>query len=197
MADQRDGSRPEDLARAGDVKLGVALQGEERGASLRRGGDGRAARFDGGYLVAGQGPGNPPALSGREATLCVRLFLPAGTTSAPLLGRHDPEDPLGEILSRVRVDRRQLSYEASRKTPQGETIEFAWRTEPLERRVAREYFSGEWCGHLRKAAGPDFLNGVLRVSAPMELIGADRWHDTVVRFRRATPELKGSTISHP
>ena len=47
------------LAIEGNVKLGVELAGAERKASLRRGGDGRVAQFDGGYLRRGSRAGVP------------------------------------------------------------------------------------------------------------------------------------------
>ncbi|HOS94245.1 MAG TPA: hypothetical protein PLQ54_13080, partial [Armatimonadota bacterium] len=53
MRDGSDGSGNADLRAVGDVALGVALEGEERTASITRGGDGYAARFDGGYPTQG------------------------------------------------------------------------------------------------------------------------------------------------
>src|SRR5689334_23195016 len=39
----------------GEVRLGVPLRGEERTASIRRGGDATVAEFRDGYLVLGEG----------------------------------------------------------------------------------------------------------------------------------------------
>lgn len=51
----------------------VALSGEEAKASKRRGGDGRAARFEGGWLEAGQGAGGEANLAGTALSILVRL----------------------------------------------------------------------------------------------------------------------------
>jgi len=53
MGDAKDSTgKSGPIAMKGKVKLGVELAGAERKASLRRGGDGRAGRFEGGWLVA-------------------------------------------------------------------------------------------------------------------------------------------------
>jgi hypothetical protein len=56
------------LSVEGHVALGVALTGIEREASLRHGGDGRVARFQGGYIRAPGGADRPLALEGQEMT---------------------------------------------------------------------------------------------------------------------------------
>ena len=99
----------------GNVKLGVELTGADREASLRRGGDGRVARFDGGYLRAGA---SPLAVTGKEMTLCVRLKDPTGRWDAPLFSKDQPNDPYGNIL-----------YGANGQ------LHYTWRTEPLECRA--------------------------------------------------------------
>src|SRR5688572_4481649 len=56
MADARDSAGVDSgLSTNGAVKLGVALEGHEREASILRGGDGKAAQMSGGHLLAGQG----------------------------------------------------------------------------------------------------------------------------------------------
>ncbi|MCL5269853.1 MAG: hypothetical protein M1457_04700, partial [bacterium] len=51
MNDERNGARDDcRLAVVGQVRLGLELEGDARAASLARGGDGRAACFEGGYL---------------------------------------------------------------------------------------------------------------------------------------------------
>jgi hypothetical protein len=65
MADARDsvGNRAV-LTLHGKVELGVELTSAEREASLRRGGDGRVAQFEGGWLVATKGGNEALNLSG-------------------------------------------------------------------------------------------------------------------------------------
>ena len=61
------------LATHGSVQVGVALSGAERQESLRRGGDGRAALFDGdAWLSTGPATGGVD-LSAESFTACVRL----------------------------------------------------------------------------------------------------------------------------
>jgi beta-fructofuranosidase len=171
----------------GDVKLGVPLGGAEREASLRRGGDGKVAEFRGGYLSAGR-KGATPDLSGKkQMTLCLRVRDPEGKWDTPLLSHEAPEDRLAGILYSTGVNRPHLSYEAAQRARQGKALEFVWRTEPAEDRVKPEYFNYELSKHFSR--NQDFMDGVLRLQAPMELIGPDRWHDVVVRFRNANLEL--------
>jgi sucrose-6-phosphate hydrolase SacC (GH32 family) len=75
------------LAIEGNVKLGVELAGAERTASLRRGGDGRVAQFQGGWLVAGNGANEALNLSGHALTICLRLRDPSGKWAAGLLSK--------------------------------------------------------------------------------------------------------------
>ena len=106
------------LAVHGKVTLGVELQGAEREASLRRGGDGRVARFEGGYLRAGAAGNRPVSLTGKEMTLCIRLQDPSGRWDAPLFARDDKDDKYGNML-----------YGRDGR------LHYVWRTEPAERRV--------------------------------------------------------------
>jgi hypothetical protein len=182
----------------GDVTLGVPLRSAEREASLRRGGDGKVAEFRGGHLLVGQ-QGAAPDLSGKkQMTLCLRMRDTGGKWDTPLLSRQAPEDKYAGVLYSTGVNRSHLSYQASQRARQGRALEYLWRTEPLERRVKPEYFNYEWSKWL--AGDPsapsyfspnntDFRDGVLRLQAPMELIGPGEWHDIVIRFRNANLEL--------
>ena len=102
------------LAVEGKVQLGVVLPDHEREASRRRGGNGRAARFDGGWLQVGLKSGPPLSLKGKAMTLYARVQVPSGEWAAPLFAKDDPNDTYGTILY---GDQGQLQY--------------AWRTEPL------------------------------------------------------------------
>ncbi|MBI4604140.1 MAG: hypothetical protein HY721_19455 [Planctomycetes bacterium] len=89
MADGRDAAgSPSDLTTAGAVRSGVALEGPEREASLRRGGDGLVAELQGGYLSAGQGAGGELNLTGGAMSLCLRFQVPADTLDTPLFSKH-------------------------------------------------------------------------------------------------------------
>lgn len=152
-------SHGESLDVKGDVQLGQSLSGSEREASLGRGGDGRVARFNGGYLRL-RSPGNQAIEpGGKEMTLCLRLAADANGWAA-LLARDAPGDPYGMILD-----------------GRDGVIRYQWRTEPAERRVNRP------------AGNVDFLAGVLRLRVPLSLIDPSCWHDVVVRFRGPNLEL--------
>lgn len=86
MRDGSDGSGNADLHAVGDVSLGVALEGEERSASIARGGDGYVARFDGGYLDAGHA--GAVDVQGKALTLCLRARDPSGRWDSPLFSKH-------------------------------------------------------------------------------------------------------------
>jgi sucrose-6-phosphate hydrolase SacC (GH32 family) len=66
-----DGGAP--LTASGTVSLGIPLDGVDRAASLARGGDGRSARFAGGFLDAGQGAGGRLQPKGDHLTLLLRI----------------------------------------------------------------------------------------------------------------------------
>lgn len=184
----------------GTVDLGVNLAGPEREASLRRGGDGRVAEFGGGYLIAGKEAAEVLQLSGDKMTFCIRLRDPAGKWDTPLFSRHAPNDEFGKVLYVAGLNRHVIGYSQSRRIREGKAIEFLWRTTPLEERVRPDYFKQgqppnllrfhtDWEAKHTPARKGDFLNGLLRLHAPTELIGADRWHDVVVRFNRVKLEM--------
>ncbi len=88
-----DGRSP--LAAKGGVKAGVELPGEDRAASLARGGDGKVAEIDGGFLDAGQGGGGCLNLRGGAMTMLVRLKNPSGRWSpGELFCKHGGHDRL-------------------------------------------------------------------------------------------------------
>jgi beta-fructofuranosidase len=61
------------------VKLGVDLAGLERDASRVRGGDGKVAQLEGGWLAAGPGEGRELNLTGDKFTALIRLRCPAAS----------------------------------------------------------------------------------------------------------------------
>lgn len=76
------------LTADGNVKFGVALEGEEHNASIVRGGDGYAAEFRGGYCLAGQGAGSELNLGGTTMTMLIRLRDPSGKWDTSLFSKH-------------------------------------------------------------------------------------------------------------
>jgi len=68
----------------GAARLGVALEGAQRAASLERGGDGQVAELEDGFLTAGQGAEGELNLPVTAASFCLRLRDPAGAWGAGL-----------------------------------------------------------------------------------------------------------------
>lgn len=80
MGDAKDSAGRNSALKTHDpVKLGVELAGAERAASLARGGDGKAAQLDGGWLDAGQGDGGELNLTGDKFTALIRMRCPAAS----------------------------------------------------------------------------------------------------------------------
>jgi len=188
------------LAAQGDVTLGVELAGAEREASLRRGGDGRVAHFKGGYLTAGDPAARAVRLGGDRMTFCIRLRDPSGTWATPLFARHAPDDAFGKVLYPAPLNERAAGFPQRKRIREGKAVEFLWRTTPLAERVHADYLTrtetADWFKFVVDGEAKytpsrkgDFVNGVLRLQAPVELIGSDRWLDVVVRFSRAKLEM--------
>jgi sucrose-6-phosphate hydrolase SacC (GH32 family) len=76
------------LSVTGNVKCGLQLDGAERDASLKRGGDGYVAQFEGGWLDAGQGADGKLNLTGNALTMALRLRSPSGKWGDPLMAKH-------------------------------------------------------------------------------------------------------------
>ena len=76
------------LTISGDVEVGIELKGTDFESSIKRGGDGYAAEFRGGYLDAGQGSKGELNISGKEMSLCVRLIDPSGDWGAPIVAKY-------------------------------------------------------------------------------------------------------------
>ncbi|MCX6360182.1 MAG: hypothetical protein NT029_10260, partial [Armatimonadetes bacterium] len=184
----------------GAVTPGVPLDGEERRASLARGGDGTAARFDGGYLEIG-GPACDP--SGATFTLLLRVRDTAGAWNAPLFGSYGGDAAVSLYLRGVdgaTLPQRDMNYAGGLlSTPA------AWmfgrtdgpRAVPGPRGVVECLWGSSGVpptpGRLTMqprgfpAADPpplarDARNGVLRLMFPLAPLGADAWHDIIVRY---------------
>lgn len=80
MADTKDSAGRDSALKIHEpVKLGIELAGPERDASLARGGDGKVAQLDGGWLDAGQGDGGELNLTGDKFTALIRMRCPAAS----------------------------------------------------------------------------------------------------------------------
>jgi hypothetical protein len=172
-----------ELKASGSVRPGVALGGLAKTASLARGGDGMVAQFEGGYFMTG-GDAN---VDKKQMTLLVRARSEKGWSGA-LLARNDPDELYANLLyggSFTNYQLSQLDYRERQRIKQGKIIEYCWKTDPLPERVIPEAMDKN--GSYRKLAkraipGTDLYDGVTRVKAPVELIGAEGWHDIVVRY---------------
>lgn len=95
FADLGDSSgRGSSLRMSRGVTPGNSLPEPDAAASRARGGDGRAVRFDGGYLDAGHGQDGCLVLAGAEMSLCVRLRPDAGVEDTPVLSMHGGHEAL-------------------------------------------------------------------------------------------------------
>ena len=178
------------------VTFGVALEGAEREASLARGGDARAARFDGGYLSL---PDDAALhLNPAQWTMAIRLRDPQGTWSYPILGSYGDEKAVSVALRAVDLASRPMetrnyvghplqtteAWLAQQAGPRGvpgsSLIEAVWgakepdgpRVNTLRLRQPKE----AWPNPLEQ----DVMNAVMRVNFPVGLIGPTDWHDIVV-----------------
>ena len=183
----------------GNVKLGVDLLDTERSDSMQRLGDGQVAVFDGGYLLAGEGAEQALDLRGDKMSLCFRFRNTSGCADAPLLSRNVPNDQHSNLLYTTPLNMNLVRYPYLDRTRDENELEFRWRTTPLKERVRAEYFDDKNPIHRvhsfhidwekKHGIRGDFLDGILRLNAPIGLIGKDRWHDVIVRFNRAKLEL--------
>ena len=96
----------------GNVTFGVELEGDERAASLARGGDGYAVRLQGGYVTTSSQ--RPIQLAGKQASISLRLRDPSGQWVGGLLSSADPSDRHANLIS-----------------ANGKELVYRWRTTPL------------------------------------------------------------------
>ncbi|WP_165223564.1 LamG-like jellyroll fold domain-containing protein [Aquisphaera insulae] len=200
--------RPNPLVAHGPVRFGVALEGDDRAASLARGGDGFAARLeDGGYLEIAGPTLDPP---GAEFTLLVRLRDEAGAWSSPLFGSYGGDAAVSLYLRGVdgsTLPARDMNYAGGIvSTPAGwmygnpegpraikgsrGVVEFLWGGKGGEFSPARDHMlpKGLLDGQ-PPALAVDARNRVQRVIFPVEPLGPTAWHDLIVRGTGARLEL--------
>ena len=147
----------------GEAKLGITLKDRELEISSQHGSDGNVARLDGGYLIIGT---DKLKLTGKEMTLCIRMQNHSDEWNMPILAKSDPNDEFGTLL-----------YQKDGM------LEYLWRTSPAKDRVSPDWFNSQ------KNLPAEFLNGILRIGVPIDMIGACGWQDVVVRFRETVIEM--------
>jgi hypothetical protein len=199
-----DDRKDSTLTARGDVKLGVELAGDERAASLARGGDGKVAQFHGGHLEISGPAFDPP---GAEFTLALRVRDPQGEWNAPLFGSYGGD---GKVSLHLRgVDGATLPMEdrnyVGGKMSTPAAWMFGWTEGPRAIHGSRGLIEFLWGATSRPVPfekmtmlprkfpdAPlfrDASNAVLRVMFPVEPLGPRDWHDVIVRGTGAKLQL--------
>lgn len=189
----------------GNVKLGIELSGADREASLARGGDGKAAQVDGGYLTLADD--KSLAINPKQWTMAIRMRDPQGVWRYPILGSDGGDKTVSmavravEIASKPMQDRNYVggtlptieSWLAkpagSRSVPGTSLVEAVWGAKEVDaarmNTIRRLQPKETWPNPLEQ----DVANAVMRVNFPVGLIGPTDWHDIVVSMTGAKLEL--------
>jgi beta-fructofuranosidase len=179
----------------GAAKVGVKLKGEDKMASLERGGDGYAAVFNGGWLVTDPGV----KVTGKQMTLLVRAWSSTKNWKGTLLARNAASDNYANLLYNSSLNLKNIGFRELTRLKDSNSIEFLWQTDPLIKQASTGFLSdGEnnpyklsrdslgrnktWTQQLFPELYPDLREGLLRVAAPVDLVGTEDWHDIIVRF---------------
>jgi hypothetical protein len=135
-----------------------------------------------------------------EMTLLLRARSTDGKWNGTILAKQDTNDSHPNLLYGSSIDKKSIGTRERKRMKDGRSIEFLWRTDPLEERVIPEFLiEGEantykvggglptWTKWQATMKGDheiykDFCCGMLRITAPMELVGQNEWHDIIVRF---------------
>lgn len=196
---------PHGLAPRGPVALGVELSGEDRAASLARGGDGKAARFEGGYLALADDPRF--ALDPKQWTIAIRLRDPQGAWRYPILGSYGSDKSVSVALRAVDIASKPMwdrnlrgdglptveswfaADDGPRCVPGSSLIEAVWGAkQPDPARLKR--IPGLQSPETQPSPlARDVLHGVMRVNFPVGLIGPTEWHDIVLSMTGPKLEL--------
>ncbi len=191
----------------GAVQVGVPLEGDDRAASLARGGDGKAARFDGGYIEIG-GPAFDPPNS--VFTLLLRLRDPWGAWNVPLFGSYGGDGAASLFLrgldgaSLPPRDRNHTGGQVATPAawmfgwPEGPravagsrgVLEFIWGAQGVNLTPGRIRMQPpNYPADDVPALAADTKNSIQRVMFPMQLAGPREWHDVIVRATGPKLEL--------
>ncbi len=189
----------------GAVTFGAALKGPEREASVARGGDGKAARFQNGYLALiddGELKINP-----KRWTIAIRIRDPEGKWRYPILGNYGDDKQVSFALRAVDGSKKPFSdrnyvgggaptiYSWMFRTGGPRSVlgspsllELVWGAQkPNSARVERieRQRKQNWPNPLQQ----DVFNAVMKPCFPVSLIGPTDWHDIAVTLSGAKLEL--------
>lgn len=180
----------------GDVKFDVPLADAERAASLARGGDGKAAQFQGGYLQLANDAGL--ALNPKQWTIAIRLRDPQGAWNYPILGSYGSDQQVSIALravalaSKPKSDRNRAGSPVSaveswfaapngpRSVPGKSLLEAVWGARAPDAARVMRISDLQPKENQPNQLQQDTLNGVMRVNFPTGLIGPSAWHEIVV-----------------
>ena len=190
----------------GNVSLGEPLKGSERTASLARGGDGKVAHLEDGYLALAKD--EELEVNPRQWTLAIRMRDPQGTWRCPILGNYGSEKEVSFALRAVDGTKKPF---ADRNLGGGEVptiyswmfkpggprsvcgssslLEFVWGAEQSNaarvERIRRMQPERTWPNPLEQ----DVVNALMKPCFPVALIGPTDWHDIVVTLTGPKLEL--------
>jgi len=198
MSDSSNSAGPAGrLSVCGAVQLGVALDEPERAASVVRGGDGKVARFEGGYLALASDADlnvNP-----KQWTAAIRMRDPQGTWRYPILGSYGSDRQVSFAVHAVDgsekpyLDRNYVGGKVPTiyswmfkpggpRSVAGSSslLELVWGAQELN--AARieliRRMQPEQCQP--NPLQQDVVNGVMKPCFPVGLIGPKDWHDIVI-----------------
>ena len=147
----------------GKVEVGVRLQGMPRQASLARGGNGRVARFHGGYLMTCSDV--PIKLTGKNASICLRLRDTSHRWNSIMLAIANPEDRLANLVY-----------------GNGQELLYRWRTTPPWERVEGiQKPDGNDGGTRKTARGTYGFNGQANDAHDLREYTAGEWNCSIIR----------------
>ena len=201
LGDRRPSRGAGELLVHGSVTLDAELPPADADASRRRGGDGRAARFAGGYLEIP--PAELPDFAGGAMSLCLRLCDTNGTWQAPLFGSYGADDAVSFHLEGTDGAAKPFTIthgNSAHHTPcrdlfgtPGGPLAVTGSTALLECTWGTAPHPGIVAGLERRGCGEPLLGearaGIMKVNVPVAHIGAHGWHDVVVRFTGPKLEL--------
>lgn len=195
-----------ELRPQGNISLGTPLEGDERDASIARGGDGKVARLENGYLALAND--EHLKVNPKQWTLAIRMRDPQGMWRYPILGNYGSDKEASFALRAVDGTKKPL---VDRNLGGGEVptiyswmfkpggprsisgssslLELVWGAEqPNAARVERirdMQPEQTWPNPLEKGV----VNAVMKPCFPVALIDPTDWHDIVVTLTGPKLEL--------
>ena len=189
----------------GAVTLGVSLEGADQSASFARGGDGKAAKFEGGYLALANDTGF--AVNPNQWTIAIRMRDPQGTWRYPILGSYGSDKTVSvtiravDIASKPMEDRHYrgglvptveswfVASDGPRSVPGATLLEAVWGAKVPDAARVQRIRDLQPASTKPNPLEQDVANGVMRVNFPIGLIGPNDWHDIVLAMTGAKLEL--------